>query len=247
MRVAVFATNPRGIYSGGRYASLIMAYALARAGVETTYVTDNVPMFDSDFAVYDLLVSPLRKVVHPRLEYTGEAAEWVIIIPSGGVTDLVYDAAEQYATRARSRVALFSFETPNWFNSLSAYPKVALAWEAWRRCMARGGLVLTIAQEGIKPAREFYYSPHRRAALEFAFWHPPINDLVADAVQPSEYRSKVVAFVRTQDAHKGAADILRLDPSILSGYTLALVFGYSADSKYLEAVRAHFSGAAVKG
>ena len=246
LRIAIITSNPAGIYSGGRYLSLIMAYSLARVGETVVYATDNVPMFDADFAEYDLSF-PIQKVVDKTFAFPDLGQfDWVIVIPTGGISDVVYSAAVRCAGTSGARISLMSFESPNWFNALAHHKRSGLPWEAWRKAVAQGGLVLTIAREGIEPARAFYKSPHHRAAVEYAFWHPPINDLVADKVAPARGpRDKVVAFVRTQDAHKGAADLLRLDPHVFNGKLLSPVFGRSVDASYLDALKRHYSHAGV--
>lgn len=246
MRIAIITSNPAGIYSGGRYLSLIMAYSLARVGETVIYATDNVPMFDADFAEYEAQF-PIQKVVDKNFAFPDLGPlDWVIVIPTGGISDVVYSAGARCAAASGARISLMSFESPNWFNSLAPHKRSGLPWEAWRKCVAQGGLVLTIAREGIAPAREFYRSPNHRAKLEYAFWHPPINDLVADKVPPAKGpRDRVVAFVRTQDPHKGAADLLRLDPHVLKGKLLSPVFGRSVEAPYLDALKRHYSHAGV--
>jgi glycosyltransferase involved in cell wall biosynthesis len=244
VRVAIFVNNPKGVYSGGRYLSLIAAYSLARAGADVTYVTDNLPLFDADFAAFEA-VAPIRKLVD--FESPGSAQlDWVLVFPSGGITDVVYDAALNCAHRSGARVAVLSFATPNWFNSLCPWPRSGLSWEGWRRTLARGGLVLTIAEAGIEPARAFYASAEHRSPLAYDFWHPPLNDLAADAVAPARHRYGVTVFTRVEDVHKGAADLLRIDPAVLSGQTLSIVSGRGLDPDYHRALSLHFSAANVK-
>lgn len=246
LRVAIITSNPAGIYSGGRYLSLIMAYSLARVGESVVYATDNMPMFDADFAEYDANY-PIEKVVEKTFSFPDLGQlDWVIVIPTGGISDVIYSAGARIAGASGARISLMSFESPNWFNSLAPSKRSGLPWEAWRKCVAQGGLVLTIAREGVEPARKFYRSPHHRAALEYAFWHPPINDLVADKVPPAKGpRDRIVTFVRTQDPHKGAADLLRLDPEIFAGKLLSPVFGRSVEEPYVDALKRHFSHAGV--
>ena len=51
-RVAVLAENSAFEYSGGRYYSWIIAEALAHAGHDVQYVTNNLPVFYTDFATF---------------------------------------------------------------------------------------------------------------------------------------------------------------------------------------------------
>lgn len=241
LRVCIFTTIPKGLYSGGRYLSLILAYALRRAGAEVTYVTNNLPLFDADFAAYEDGF-PLRKVVSPTFEVPEDvAADWVVVIPTGSFDDTFYDAALGKAEAWGARVALLSFETPNWFNRVSPYARSAMPTESWRKVVARGGAVITIAREGIEPARRFFGED--RKDLVFDYWHPAINDLAAAQARanPDGCR-RITAFVRTEDRHKGAHDLLNLDPTLMAGQTLSLVFGRGVNRPYVDALARHFGG-----
>lgn len=223
---------------------MIMAYALSRAGAAITYVTNRSPIFQGDFEILHK-TSPIDIIIDEN--YTapdGISPDWVIVIPTGSFDDRFYSAALRKAEQWRARVALLSFETPNWYNELSPYPRSPLPTEAWRQVVARGGLVVTIAREGVGPAREFYGASRDGADLYFGHWHPAINDPVASLVQPEPLAEKrVLAFVRTEDPHKGAADLLRLPSDIFNGMILSLIFGRGVDEAYVAALRRHFAAA----
>lgn len=207
-----------------------------------TYVTNNVPVFDADFREYDE-IAPIRKIVDPNFGVDDvPPADWVIVIPTGGFNDKFYNAALGAARKWKSRVALLSFETPNWFNRSSPYARSPMPTQSWRLVIAQGGAVITIADTGIEPAQRFY--GESRKDLFFDFWHPPINDVVATHARPyPEHRKRVTSFVRVQDAHKGAADLLGIEPDVLSGHTLSLVFGRGVDRPYVDALARHFGPA----
>ena len=132
MNICVLTTNPRGIYSGGRYLSLVLGYSLARAGADIRYVTNNLPVFDADFNLYDS-AAPIRKIVAPDMQITDdEPADWVVVIPTGGFDDGFYNAAIGLARRWQARMALLSFETPNWFNAVSPYARSPMPSQSWR-------------------------------------------------------------------------------------------------------------------
>ena len=235
MNISIFTTNPKGVYSGGRYLSMILAHALGRAGAKVTYFTNNLPMFNADFGCYED-VAPVEKIVDPDFELPeGHKADWVVIIPTGGFDDKFYSSALGAARQLGARVALLSFETPNWFNAVSPFARSPMPTQSWRQTVAQGGAIFTIAKAGIAPARQFFGAD--RSDLTFDFWHPPINDLQAANANPiSDGRKRVVSFVRVQDAHKGALDLLQIDPKALSGHTLSLVFGRGPDADFIQAL-----------
>lgn len=248
-RVTVFTTMPPGVYSGGRYLSLILAYSLARAGAQVTYVTNNRPVFDGDFAPYERQW-PVRKVIGNDFRLPADLqSDWVVVIPTGSFDSRFYNAALDHARQSDARIALLSFETPNWYNALSPFPRSPMPTESWRQVVARGGLVVTIAAEGVEPARQYFGEGTQGARLVFGHWHPPINDLAAaraeeleGAVAP-DLRRRVTMFARIEDPHKGAHDLLRLPPDLFEGHLLSLIFGRGVPAPYLEALRRHFAPA----
>lgn len=245
-RISIFTTMPPGLYSGGRYLSLILAYSLSRAGADVAYITNNVPMFEGDFRAFED-AWPIRTIVGPNFEVPSSfSSDWVIVIPTGSFDAKFYDAALRHAKKCRARIALLSFETPNWYNQLSPFPRSAMPTEAWRRVVANGGLVISIAAEGVRFARDYFGA--QRDDLSFGYWHPPINDLAAEAARTESMGNRVsdrrvTMFVRVEDPHKGAQDLLALPPNIFDGKILSLVFGRGVSQSYLDAVRSHFSSA----
>jgi glycosyltransferase involved in cell wall biosynthesis len=203
-----------------------------------SYVTNNLPLFDSDFEFYEGGTS-LTKIVGSDFAIPeDQSADWVVVIPTGSFDNKFYDAALNKAREWNARVALLSFETPNWFNKQSPYARSAMPTESWRQVVAHGGAVISIAREGIAPARQFF--GEGRADLYFDYWHPSINDLAAAQAQPyADGHERIAAFVRTEDQHKGAQDLLRLDPAVFADCTLSLVFGRGIDQSYVAALARH--------
>ena len=156
MKVTVFTTMPPGVYSGGRYLSLMLAYAMSRAGADVTYITNNAPLFERDFEPFRRLC-PIRSIVTPTYTVPDDLhSDWVIVIPTGGFNNRFYKAATDHAQARGARLALVSFETPNWFAAMSPFPRSPMPSESWRQVVAGGGLVVTIAHEGVAPARAYF-------------------------------------------------------------------------------------------
>lgn len=246
MKVSVFTTMPQGIYSGGRYLSLMLAYAMSRAGAEVNYITNNAPLFERDFEPFQRMC-PIRSIVAPTFTLPDDlTSDWVVVIPTGGFNNRFYSAAIDHARAQNARLALLSFETPNWYASLSPFPRSPMPTESWRQVVEGGGLVVTIAREGVEPARAYFGPGSQRAPRRFGYWHPAINDLAAEAALAmvgERPRRSITMFVRTEDPHKGAQDLLRLDPRVLDGHVLSLVFGRGVDEGYVAALRRHFAPA----
>ncbi|MGF7169448.1 hypothetical protein FHS91_001107 [Sphingobium xanthum] len=242
MNIAIFSTNVAGIYSGGRYLSLIMAYALARTGAKVTYYTNLIPAFNGDFeAIHQ--ESPVEILTEEHWPQMGDPTiDWVIVIPTGSLADAFYSRARTFAKLSQARIALLSFETANWFNDMAQPMRSALPWEGWASVLSDGGLVLTIAEQGIPYARQFYESLCPGATLLYDFWHPAINDLSANRIGWRDiptYPNRLACFVRTQDQHKGASDLLSMPPAFFRGKTLCLIFGRGIDWNFVAALRTH--------
>lgn len=243
LRIAVFTTIPLGIYSGGRYLSMILACALARAGAEVTYVTDNAPVFESDFSAESM--PAFRRIISPEMRLPpGTALDWLVVIPTGGHDRRFYLNALEAAGASGAKVVLLSFETPNWYEALSPFPRSPLPTEAWRSALASGGLVLTIAEAGVPWAEEYYRSASDQI-LRFGHWYPAINDVAAQravATTRLDGFERITAFVRTSDPHKGAHDLLSLPPELFRGRILSVIFGRGVDPDWLWAMRARLAG-----
>ena len=136
MKIAVATTMQPGIYSGGRYLAQILAHALNRAGADVVYLSNNDALFDADFASYDL-DRPLRKIIGSEYALPeGFAPDWVVVIPTGGFDQKFYVKALDMAHAHGARVALLSFETPNWFNGMSPFSRSNPAAHFSPRCFA---------------------------------------------------------------------------------------------------------------
>jgi glycosyltransferase involved in cell wall biosynthesis len=249
MKITIFTTTPPNIYSGGRYLSLILAHSLARAGAHVSYITNNAPLFERDFNKYQS-TWPLERIISPTFQLPDNlSSDWVIVIPTGGFDSQFYNAALRHAQSNGARLALLCFETPNWYADLSPYPRSPMPTESWRQVVASGGLVVTISSEAVGWAREYFGAD--RADLAFAYWHPPINDLTAESARDylssedcsDQQRNRVTMFVRVEDPHKGAWDLLSLPQDLFSDHTLALIFGRGVPKTYLDALRHHFAPA----
>lgn len=244
MKIAIFSMNVAGIYSGGRYLSLIMAYALSRAGAEVDYYTNLVPAFQDDFKSMNQ-THPVLMVAQESWPDGGDPqVEWVIVVPTGNIADDFYSRAKRFAQRSGAKIALLSFETANWFNALVSPPKSPLPWEGWAGVVSEGGLVLTIADQGVDFAKAFYSDVIPEASLEYDFWHPAINDDVATSIEWQSipvYPNRIVSFIRTSDQHKGANELLSFPEAFFRNKTICLIFGRGIDREFVRALISHTS------
>ena len=155
-KVAVFISNPKDTYSGGRYFGLMIAEVLAEAGLEVHYVTNNLPVFWSDFQVFKNHDS--LKVVYGWQEAKASLPDDldVIYVVPGTSDNTFYDAALECSLQSKARITLVNFESENWFNEYAPVPKPSKNWAQWRRIASAANSVMSIADEGTKYAKAYY-------------------------------------------------------------------------------------------
>ncbi len=228
MRIAIFATNEPNIYSGGRYASLMMAEALALAGHDTYYATNNRPLFYDDLSVLpghkSLSLHLTRDFVSdlPRGEF-----DIVVLVPYVPFRNRnntgFFTAVRSFARERAAKLVLLNFETPNWFNTLSPAPVDDTLWDSWKACCEDGCLVLSLSMEGMKYARRFYTD--YPDITEFDYCYPSINSVAADSVHEQTKEKRTVVITSFDHRQKGGSDVLDVICPAIKGHTLIFLIG----------------------
>ncbi len=234
MRIAVFARNGPSTYSGGRYASLMMAEALALAGHETHYITDNRPIFYDDFSP---LPAHAEVLLHVSGDFVSDLPEGdfdiVVLVPHLPIKNrkntFLFTAARMFAGERGAKLVLLNFETPNWFNSLSPTPRDESLWESWRECCKDGCLVLSLSREGTKYAG-IYYRDYPELT-KFDYCYPSINNVVADSVSAQVREKRIVVITRFEHRHKGGFDAIDMFCPAMNGYTVVFLVGQGTISQ----------------
>ncbi|RVT90589.1 glycosyltransferase [Rhodovarius crocodyli] len=237
LRVAIFVTNVSGTYGGGRLAAFLLAHCLARVGAEVSFVTNAKPVFYEelkDFGHPGRVATYITKDFHLGLPEGG--FDVVMVIPGQSQDRLFYIGARGFAKRRGARLALFNFETPNWFNSFSPTARSEDMWREWRRCIEDGCLVLSNSEQSMRFAQRYYVS--HPATTFFDYWHQPINVQALARVQPQYREKRIVCFVRARDPHKGGQDLIDVLSEDLRGWTLSLIVGSTKlDEDYRAAIQ----------
>lgn len=235
MRIAVFVQNTASHYSGGRYLSWVMTEALAHAGHEVAYVTNNEPVFVSDFESYPKHGAIRIHVTRSFLLDLPEGPfDIVLLVSSMEKNKAFYLSALSFARQRGARLVLFNFETANWFNAYSPAPRDPAEWKYIQRASRSASLVLSMSKEGNGYAKEFFNNCP--ADTVFDFCHPGINSLLADSIDEIEREKRVIAITRftPNSGHKGGFDIFELIGDELRGYTLVLLVGFGSVPEDLE-------------
>jgi glycosyltransferase involved in cell wall biosynthesis len=226
LKICVYSQNVPGVFSGGRYHSLLLAEALSLRGHETHYVTNALPVFYDEMSDYEghnnLKVTITRDFL---FEGAGDGYDVVFVTPGKTDAPLYYNSARMTALLSGANLYLINFESGNWFNSLAPEARPLEDWNHWRKSLEHGGTVLSSAQESDSWAKNFYtdYPLNTR----FSVWSPPINSAVADSTKfPTDgKRKRALIISRLSDPHKGLASIIELIPDNMAGWTLVVVVG----------------------
>ena len=224
MHIAVCAMNQPSKYSGGRYYSWLMAEALAQAGHDVRYVTNNLPVFYDDFVSFPHH-QDVRVHVSRNFRRNLPEGQWdvVFLVPGGRYLDF-YLKVQHFASTRQARLVLLNFETPNWYNALSPTPRDPAFWDHWKRSSKQAALILSISAEGDRFARGFY--DNLSDQVRFDYCYPPVNSIVADSVVGVQKEKRIILLTRFVFAeHKGGADTVELICEAMRGYTLVLVVG----------------------
>lgn len=222
--VAVYVSNPDGVYSGGRYHGLMVTEALAKVGCHTYYVTNRLPVFWNDFKAFpnhneiNCLFGweDANKKLPNKLDY-------VFIVP--GTSDKsFYDHAINSAKKRNAKIVLINFETENWFNQYAPKKKASEQWSDWKKVASAASIILSITDEGGKYAKEYYTEVP--ASISFATCYPPINTKAADDVIGVMRKKQILLLARfSGDTHKGGSIVDKLIDENLRGYKLAILVG----------------------
>lgn len=236
MRIAVFATSPKDVFSGGRYHALMIAQVLARRGHESYFVTNNHPIFVDDVAPISE-DNPVNIVVTSRFDIGADNRfDAVFIAPQMAPFPGFYKNAVRFARESDAGLILINYETPNWFNAYSPVKRPKEKWIEWEYVAREGALILCSAGESLKFAKQYYID--LPPETDFDVWQPAINSLACAAVPPQKREKLIVLFSRPSDKHKGGADIVDLIGPELSGYTIGVIIGNPQKSEqFLDMLR----------
>lgn len=224
-RIALFVKNAADSYSGGRYLSMVIAEALAHAGHTVYYVTNQCPIFFSDFESlpkHNRVILSITPDFKTRLPI--QKCDLVIAIPGLDRDPDFYLSMLYYARLWHSRVGLMSFEDPLWFNSMAPEPRPLEFWNNWSLISEHANLILNMSALGSANARKFY--TRTPSFTLFADAHPAINSFVSDAVPDIQSEKRVLLISRfSKDIHKGGGRVLDVMTEALRGYTLIMIVG----------------------
>lgn len=233
--VAVFIydySTSGAAYSGGRYHALLLAYAMAHAGIDVTVIGDRRPVFVDDLeSAYEI---PVRFFFTPSYDASivPDSFDYVFVAPTGGFNPAFYACAELVAGRSKATLVLINYESPNWFNLLAPTPDQLAVWDYWRRTVVRGGIVLSSTIESDVYARHYYHSDG--GPLHFAHCYPPLNSRAA-ALALADREGKdgsLLYFARPFHDHKGGADILELPCDLYERRILRIIIGGQVNEEY---------------
>lgn len=222
MKVRFVSTMPKSGYSGGRLLALTMAEALATTGVEVDFLVDAVPEMYDEFR-------PFSSVKLTTADFSNlcrsadRSIDVTVIVPVQGCVAL-HGEWVRHGLENNSAVVLLNFESPNWFNAVSPYPRPRELWQGWDLVSEYSDMVMSISQEGDRWARDYYSGASPKC--RFGFCHPGINTWAADLAPARQgERSKRIVVLTRIDRHKGFDQLEPLLDSCFRGYRVSVFLG----------------------
>lgn len=230
MKCAIFTTMPKGVYSGGRYASYILAECLAHLGHEVYFITNNEPIFINDFANYpehddvNLILTDDFQQNLPEGQF-----DFVFLVPHQNPSDFFYSETKEFSRSRNAKLILINFESPNWFNEYAPVKRPENKWNQWLECTARGCLVLSISRESQKYAEQYYTKYPKRT--HFDYWYPAMNEIEMNRSSAVEKENRILCVTRIDDPHKGANDVISLMSKEFADFTFVFMLGKDVKNK----------------
>ncbi|MBC87209.1 MAG: hypothetical protein CL677_08525 [Bdellovibrionaceae bacterium] len=220
MKILFVCTVPKDIFSGGRYHTHLMASTLSHLGHEVTFHTNNAPVYNNEFLEHIPGYASIHFELSGDFRTPPEEHFDLVILAPDQSQNLYYDFAFNICDTQKIPLVLINFESPNWFNSLSPYPRDENLWDKWTKSLLRPSVILSSAKESQKWAKEYY--PNVEKQNLYSYWYPPINSPAADSVFDKNItkENSILAISRFNDKHKGALDLLSVLDESLRGYTL---------------------------
>lgn len=222
--IAVFVSNPVGIYSGGRYHGLMLTEALAMLDANVHYVTNVLPVFWPEFESF-----PEHQKINCCFGWDKASHElprkldYLFVVP-GTSDESFYQSAIEIAESRGAKVVLINFESANWFNKYAPVKKDPKNWSQWKKVASASKIILSSAVESTIYAKEFYSESSSEAV--FSECPPPINTYAADRLLNIPREKKILLLARfSGDVHKGANVVSDLIDENLSGYQLDIIVG----------------------
>lgn len=224
-RIAVFMGNTATNYSGGRYHGLMLTEALSTMGHKVYLVTNNYPVFYSDFTkikshqkVEVILTNTFKDIL------TRETIDFIFCIPGMDKHADFYNNIVAMSKEKNALLVLLNFESPNWFNTYSPYKKSEKNWSYWEYISENADVILSSAKESVRFAKEYYGKINRELSYEFAY--PSINTIVCDSVPERKKEKRIIIITRYNGSqHKGTYNITSILSEKMRGYTLVLIIG----------------------
>lgn len=225
MKIAVFSKNLSNMYSGGRYASLILALSLAHRGHDVYYISNNKPIFLDDFKDYETRLTFVHVPNYFQdIPETIKGVDIVVLVPHPSKpSDTFFPIVRNFASKNKARLVLLNFESGNWVKECSPFPKDLSSWDNWRNACEEGCLILSISKEGKNYSEKFYVDYPDRT--HFEYWYPSVNSKVADSIPEQTKSNSILIISRLSDKHKGATDILKIIGKQLKNMHVVIMLG----------------------
>ncbi|MCK4835953.1 MAG: glycosyltransferase [Candidatus Aminicenantes bacterium] len=225
MKIAIFVTNSKTEYSGGRYHSWMMAEALVFGGHSVYVVTNNLPIFYDDFSSYpnhkDIKVCITADF---KSDLPNENFDVVVLIPNLEKRPDFFLSTVFFARKNNSRLVLLNFETPNWFNELSPEPRDPSLWFWWKEVGVVSDMIISFTKVSKDYAKAYFKC---KKTTMHRYCYPSINSIIAKNSQVTKKKKQIICISRfiKGHRHKGGYDIIDAIGPEMKGFTLSIIIG----------------------
>ncbi len=213
-------------YSGGRFVAYNLILSLASIkDNEVSVWTNTIPVYQNDYS--DVEFSKKIKFIK-TLEYKPYILgfyDFIILIPENSHSS-IFEKSILTARLNNSKLILYNFETPNWFNEYVKIKRNENLWKGWQMVSRYTSLIISISQESSKYAQSYY-----KSNCNFKYWYPPLNTFAADLVKPIEKLDQIVIITRFSQSHKGSDEVYNLFREEFRKYEFKFIVGSGGVSK----------------
>ncbi len=228
MNISIVGRNPVNAYSGGRYHAWGLAEAIAQ-NHNIIYFTNAKPMFADDFKDYEKHNKIDLRVIDDKFYdiQCEKEIDIIFFIPGMDKDNTFYKNTIKFAHDKKAHLVFINFESPNWFNKYSVIQRDYKLWDNWLMMSKFSSCILSISQEGISYAENFYKNLPKDSFFDYCY--PTINSKIADMVYDDNSIKKENRIIMTArfslSEHKGSYNIPQLFCEEMRGYTFVLILG----------------------
>jgi hypothetical protein len=221
MKILVISHFSSDKYSGGRFAAWNIVAGLNIFETNLIEVwTNNVPIYHKKYEKYNIGVNRIKYdlTLNRKLIKKGDY-DITILVPENTESS-IHRKAVLSSQVNDSKLVLYNFETPNWFNLLSKVKRDNSLWDDWLYASKFSTAILSISKTSEKYARKYYDNKYHFNLIG------PIDSFAADEViKEKPLKQNEITFLARFSSHKMDDIFYKLFVKELANYTFKFIVG----------------------